>query len=71
MKFDDKGLPCWGPTKEEILACQLANVTPSWARDTDEDDAEDDEEDEEEEDEFIEFFDGRGNALTENEFLST
>src|ERR1700759_3748618 len=71
LKFDDNGLPPWGPTQDEILACQIANVTPSWARDADEDDAE---EEDEEEDEFMELFEHidnrrQGDVLTEDEFF--
>jgi hypothetical protein len=73
MKFDDNGLPRWGPTQEEILGCQLANVTPSWARDTDADDAE---EEDDEEDELIDLFEraddrGHGDALIEDQFFFT
>jgi len=28
--FDDTGLPEWGPTQQEVLACQISGVTASW-----------------------------------------
>ena len=54
IPFDDSALPRWGPTSQEILECQIANVTPSWARDADEaDDEEEEEEEEDDEDDVI------------------
>jgi hypothetical protein len=44
IPFDEANLPEWGPTREELLECQINDVTASWG------DGYDSEEEEEEED---------------------
>ncbi|KAJ6596390.1 hypothetical protein DFH09DRAFT_1305273 [Mycena vulgaris] len=47
LAFSGKSLPEWGPTREELLGCQIAEVTASWGDgyDSDSDDGMDDNED--------------------------
>ncbi|KAJ6534507.1 hypothetical protein DFH09DRAFT_1092099 [Mycena vulgaris] len=47
LAFSDESLPEWGPTREELLGCQIAEVTASWGGgyDSDSDDGMDDDED--------------------------
>ncbi|KAJ6538683.1 hypothetical protein DFH09DRAFT_1323637 [Mycena vulgaris] len=47
LAFNDESLPEWGPTREELLDCQIAEVTASWGDgyDSDEDDGMNDDED--------------------------
>jgi hypothetical protein len=43
IAFDDTDLPEWGPTQQEVLACQISGVTASWDIDDNADVAESDE----------------------------
>ena len=43
IAFDDTDLPEWGPTQQEVLACQISSVTASWDIDDNADVAESDE----------------------------
>ncbi|KAJ7215361.1 hypothetical protein GGX14DRAFT_562578 [Mycena pura] len=43
IAFDDMDLPEWGPTQQEVLACQISGVTASWDIDDNADMAESDE----------------------------
>ncbi|KAJ7071717.1 hypothetical protein B0H15DRAFT_957625 [Mycena belliarum] len=45
-------LPAWGPTPQELLDCQISDVTPAWGKDYGSDDEEDDALDEEDDDLF-------------------
>ncbi|KAJ7635442.1 hypothetical protein B0H17DRAFT_1217284 [Mycena rosella] len=53
MPFDDVHLPEWGPTDAQILACQIAGVTASWAEyDSDGGEEEEDDDDDDDDDLF-------------------
>ncbi|KAJ7080314.1 hypothetical protein C8R44DRAFT_653744 [Mycena epipterygia] len=53
IAIDDTHLPEWGPTQEQLLACQISDVTASWGEGDNSDDEAAEGEDEEDEDEDL------------------